>query len=97
MGNLWYVALRLGVRLISGPVFQPVCLSAGWRGGRNGFSFQIRGIWKKIFGGREMMVCVCSAVVRGKNLFPAIKRGPPIGKEKKKRDSRKKITVFNFS
>ncbi len=51
MGNLRYVALRLGVRLISGPVFQPVCLSAGWRGGRNGFSFQIRGIWKKFWGG----------------------------------------------
>ncbi len=51
----------------------------------------------KNFGGEgNDGVCVCSAVVRGKNLFPAIKRGP-IGKEKKKKDSGKKIPIFNFS
>ena len=55
-----------------------------------------QGIWGKKFWGREMMVCVCVFCGgRGKNLFPAIKRGP-IGKEKKKMDSGKKILLFQF-
>ncbi len=51
MGNLWYVELRLGVRLISGPVFQPVCLRGAWLGRTEWLVSQIRGSGEKNFGG----------------------------------------------